>query len=287
MVVAKKKFGQNFLQDASIKEKIIQSMSKNERALVEIGPGLGDLTQKLLEVKPLIAYEVDSDLCVYLKEKFAEECESEKLVIKQGDVLDSFEKGSLCDKEYDLVANLPYYIATNIILKALQDPLCKSLIVMIQKEVAMKFCAPCETKEFSSLAILAGIIGKVSILFDVPPEAFDPKPKVISSVLKIEKDKEYVSDSSHIGVFSSLYEFEAFQKYLKASFSAPRKRWIKNISSFCEKEKALTLLEKLQYKESIRPHEISVLNHHILFLKLWGHSDGRRTKRTTGKEAKT
>jgi 16S rRNA (adenine1518-N6/adenine1519-N6)-dimethyltransferase len=282
MIVAKKKFGQNFLQDASIKEQIIQSMSKSKRKLVEIGPGLGDLTQKLLEVKPLIAYEIDSDLCVYLKEKFAKECEvTKRLLIKQGDVLEQFQKGSLCEEEYDIVANLPYYVATTIILEALKDPLCKSLTVMIQKEVAQKFCAACKSKEFSSLAILTGIVAKAKILFDVPPEAFDPIPKVISSVLKIEKNNEYVTSNDFTGVFSSIKEFEAFQKYLRVAFSAPRKRWIKNISSFYNKQRALALLEKLEYKETIRPHEISVLNHHLLFKNLWEKNDGKRTTTAT------
>ena len=73
MIEAKKKFGQNFLKDSVVLSKIIQAMPKNERKLVEIGPGLGDLTQELLKVKPLIAYEVDEDLCVYLRKKFSKE----------------------------------------------------------------------------------------------------------------------------------------------------------------------------------------------------------------------
>jgi 16S rRNA (adenine1518-N6/adenine1519-N6)-dimethyltransferase len=283
VIEAKKKFGQNFLQDLNIKHKIIQSMPKTERQLVEIGPGLGDLTQKLLEVKPLIAYEVDSDLCVYLRDKFSKDIACGRLVLNEGDVLEKFKKDSLCDREYDLVANLPYYIATTIILKALQDPLCKCLIVMIQKEVALKFAATCKTKEFTSLAILASIIGSVEVLFDVPPSAFEPQPKVFSSVIKIEKHKEYFGKES-TGVFNSKAEFEAFEKYLRVAFQAPRKTWIKNISSNFSKEKALSLLSEQNLSDTIRPHELSVLNHHLLFKKLQEKSDGRKTTRDSEKD---
>jgi 16S rRNA (adenine1518-N6/adenine1519-N6)-dimethyltransferase len=280
VIEAKKKFGQNFLQDTTIKQKIIQSMPKNNRNLVEIGPGLGDLTQKLLEVKPLVAYEVDSDLCVYLRNKFSKEIESGRLSLIEGDVLDKFERGGfLSDKEYDLVANLPYYIATTIILKALKDPLCKSMVVMIQKEVAQKFSAACMSKEFTSLAILAQSIGNARILFDVPPEAFEPQPKVVSSVLFIEKSTEYIK-CERDGLFEDAKELQSFEKYLKSSFRAPRKTWLKNISSDFSKEKANSLLLELGYKISIRPHELSVSTHHLLFnkLKKQGEIDGREKR---------
>jgi len=279
VIEAKKKFGQNFLQDSSIKHKIIQSMPKSSRSLVEIGPGLGDLTQKLLEVKPLVAYEVDSDLCVYLREKFSKDIDSGRLSLIEGDVLDKLECGSLSNKEYDLVANLPYYIATTIILKTLKDPLCKSMVVMIQKEVAQKFSAACMSKEFTSLAILAQSIGSARILFDVPPEAFEPQPKVVSSVLLIEKSKEYIK-CEYNGLFEDEKELQSFEKYLKSSFRAPRKTWIKNISSDFSKEKANSLLIELGYKISIRPHELSVSTHHLLFnkLKQQGEIDGREKR---------
>lgn len=278
MIKAKKKFGQNFLQDGSIKQKIVESMPKNERILVEIGPGLGDLTQKLLEVKPLIAYEVDSDLCVYLRKKFTEELSEKRLKLIEQDVLEVYKSSSLCDEAYDLVANLPYYIATTIILQALRDSLCMSMVVMVQKEVAQKFAATSGEKEFSSLAILAQSIADVQILFDVPPQAFDPQPKVHSSVLFIKKSKQYIQSESSAGLFLEKKELHNFEKYLKIAFSAPRKMWLKNIASHFCKIFASTLLNELGYTQSIRPHEISVSNHHLLFQKLQGKNDGRKQR---------
>ena len=283
MVVAKKKFGQNFLKDTSVLHKIIQSMSKNDRKLIEIGPGLGDLTQKLLEVKPVVAYEVDDELSIYLKDKFSNEIDEERFSLIQGDVLEKFGRGSLADEPYDLVANLPYYIATTIILQALRDPLCKSLVVMIQKEVALKFAAPHKTKEFTALAILAQSIGSAKILFDVLPESFEPQPKVTSSVLKIEKDKEFIK-SKFDGIFESKEELKMFERYLRYSFTAPRKTWLKNISQWVNKKYANALLEKYEFPLTIRPHEISVLSHHLIFKDIKENRDGR--EKTGAKSSK-
>lgn len=279
MIEAKKKFGQNFLKDTTVVSKIIQSMPRNERKLVEIGPGLGDLTQELLKVKALVAYEVDEDLCVYLRKKYSTKIDEGELTLVQTDVLKQFEKGSLCEEPYDLVANLPYYIATTIILEALEDPNCKSMTVMIQKEVAEKFAALPKTKEFTSLAILAQSIGTATILFDVSPESFEPQPKVVSSILKIDKQKEFV-EGKFSGLFESNEQLQKFKKYLRCSFQSPRKTWLKNISSEFDK----AYVEKIMYDQSlpitIRPHEISVLSHHLLF-KTLRLNDARKRSNTT------
>ena len=280
MIEAKKKFGQNFLKDTTVVSKIIQSMPRNERKLVEIGPGLGDLTQELLKVKALVAYEVDEDLCVYLRKKYSTKIDEGELTLVQTDVLKQFEKGSLCEEPYDLVANLPYYIATTIILEALEDPNCKSMTVMIQKEVAEKFAALPKTKEFTSLAILAQSIGTATILFDVSPESFEPQPKVVSSILKIDKQKEFV-EGKFSGLFESSEQLQKFKKYLRCSFQSPRKTWLKNISSEFDK----AYVEKIMYDQSlpitIRPHEISVLSHHLLFKTLRLNDARKRSNATT------
>ena len=267
MIEAKKKFGQNFLKDSTVLNKIIQAMPKNERKLVEIGPGLGDLTQELLKVKPLVAYEVDDDLCVYLKKKFSKEIDEGHLTLVYTDVLKQFEKGTLLNEPYDLVANLPYYIATAIILEALEDPYCKSMVVMVQKEVAEKFAAHPKTKEFTSLAILAQSIGDATLLFDVDPTSFDPQPKVVSSILQINKRTEFVEGISS-GIFQTKEELQKFKRYLRSSFQSPRKTWLKNISSEFDKQSVQTVMESENLPATIRPHEISVLSHHLLFKTL-------------------
>ena len=116
---AKKKFGQNFLKDQSVLAKIIEAMPKNNHKVVEIGPGLGDLTKFLVDVKSVEAFEVDTDLCKLLQSKFDKEITTNLLHINCGDVLEAWQ-GSLINEDYDLVANLPYYIATKIILKKME-----------------------------------------------------------------------------------------------------------------------------------------------------------------------
>ena len=245
-VKAKKKYGQNFLKDTTILDKIIQSMPNNNNYMVEIGPGLGDLTKNLVKYKDMTAYEVDTDLIGILKSKFAIEIKEEKLKLIHTDVLVAWDKQkTLNDGKYDLIANLPYYIATNIILRAFEDELCEHIIVMVQKEVAQKFTAKVNDKEYSSLGIMTELISKESkILFDVPPTAFDPMPKVTSSVLYIKKDLSRKIDKD-------------LNRFLKVCFVQPRKKLSKNLSSILEKSKILALYEELDLNDNLRPHEVS------------------------------
>lgn len=255
-------------------------MPHNNRKLIEIGPGLGDLTQALLRVKPVTAYEVDEDLCVYLRNKYATKIAEGQLTLVKTDVLKQFEKGSLCEEPYDLVANLPYYIATTIILEALEDQNCKSMIVMVQKEVAEKFAALPKTKEFTSLAILAQSVGTATILFDVSPESFEPQPKVVSSILKIDKQTEFV-DGKFSGIFENNEQLQKFKKYLRCSFQSPRKTWLRNISSEFDKSCVLHVMHEQNLPETIRPHEIGVLSHHLLFKTLRLNDARKRSNATT------
>ena len=245
-VKAKKQYGQNFLKDTTILDKIIQSMPNNNNYVVEIGPGLGDLTKNLVKYKDMTAYEVDTDLIGILKSKFAIEIEEEKLKLIHTDVLVAWDKQkTLNDGKYDLIANLPYYIATNIVLRAFEDKNCEHIIVMVQKEVAEKFTAKVNDKDYSSLGIITELISVDSrILFDVPPESFDPPPKIISSILYIKKDMDKCLDKD-------------FNKFLKACFVQPRKKLSKNLTSVIDKNTISKIYEVLEINDNVRPHEVS------------------------------
>ena len=262
-VVAKKKFGQNFLKDQSVLRKIVEAMPKNDHKVVEIGPGLGDLTKFLVDVKSVEAFEVDTDLCKLLQSNFKKEIDTKRLHLHCGDVLESW-KSSLIDEPYDLVANLPYYIATNIILKALEDPMCKNILVMVQLEVAEKFCAQVGEKVFGSLGIIAQSVGTARVVVKVPPTAFEPQPKVDSAVFLIEKK----SDRSD----------EAFEKMLRIAFTQPRKTLMKNLSSQYEKQELLEAFEKLSLTLTVRPHQVCTQDYHQLY-KIIRSLDGRRNTR--------
>ncbi len=216
-------------------------MPNSENLIIEIGPGLGDLTEKLLEKKRVLAFEIDRDLCGILQKKFPE------LKLKCGDVLDYWQD-SLADEKYDLIANLPYYVATNIILRALRDKNAKNILVLIQKEVADKFCAKAGDKNYGSLSILASSVANVKKLFDVPPGAFVPAPKVISSVILFEK-------------FEDSYD-EEFAKFLKDAFSNPRKTLKKNLSVYNFEP------SEYGFQNTIRPHQIKGSDFFRLFSEL-------------------
>ena len=189
-IKAKKRFGQNFLKDELVLLKIIESMPNNDNRIVEIGPGLGDLTKKLVKCKDVTAYEVDRDLYTILQTKFIGETKSNHLTLLLGNVLDKWGfNRSLYSGKYDLIANLPYYIATNIILKALEDINCEHIIVMVQKEVANKFVASAGDKNFSSLGVITKLLTKeAKIVATVLPQSFNPPPKVKSAVIRLTRN---------------------------------------------------------------------------------------------------
>ncbi len=265
-VKAKKKFGQNFLKDSNILTMIIESMPNNANNIVEIGPGLGDLTERLVKYKETTAYEVDSDLYTILQSKFATQIESNKLKLIHTDVLEAWNKqNTLFDGKYDLIANLPYYIATNIILRAFEDDNCEHIIVMVQKEVAKKFAASEGEKDFSALGVMAKLISKESkILFDVPPTSFEPAPKVMSSVLYIKKAKDITIDVD-------------FKKFLKAAFTQPRKKLSKNLSAYTDKATIATVYKEFDISDNIRPHELSASLYRQMFKKVI-NNDRERTE---------
>jgi len=256
-IKAKKRFGQNFLKDESVLITIIESMPKNNNHIVEIGPGLGDLTKKLVKCKDVTAYEVDRDLYSILQIEFINEISSSKLDLVLTDVLKVWENGSsLYKSKYDLIANLPYYIATNIILNAFDDDNCESIIVMVQKEVADKFVANPKDKEYSSLGVMSDLLcSERQILVEVPPTSFNPPPKVDSSVIYLKKDMTAKLP-------------EGFKKFLKFAFTQPRKKLIKNLSARYNKNELVKLFEELNIKDNIRPHEVEASLYSQIYKKL-------------------
>ena len=256
-IKAKTRFGQNFLKDDNVLVEIIQSMPKNDNHIVEIGPGLGDLTKKLVKCKDVTAYEVDRDLYSILQEEFQKELDSNRLNIILGDVLDRWSANqSLYDSRYDLIANLPYYIATNIILNAFEDENCEHIIVMIQKEVADKFTASYGDKEYSSLGVITQLVSvEARTIIVVPPESFNPPPKVDSAIIYIKKDMNKSVSAK-------------FKKFLRGCFTQPRKKLIKNLSAFYNKNILIKVFEELDIKETARPHEVDASLYSHIYTKV-------------------
>ncbi|HQR73720.1 MAG TPA: 16S rRNA (adenine(1518)-N(6)/adenine(1519)-N(6))-dimethyltransferase RsmA [Sulfurovum sp.] len=259
---ASKKFGQNFLKNDVYLHKIIQAMPNDDLRVSEIGPGLGDLTKELVKVRNVTAFEVDKRLCEHLKTEFEVPMQNGRFELRCGDVLERWVSGSLLDEPYHLVANLPYYIATTIILKAFKDEQCQSILVMVQKEVAVKFAARVKQKEFSSLSVLAASIGKATLCFEVEPEAFVPAPNVTSAVLLIEKNRSQ--------------DDEKFEAFLKIAFAQPRKKLIKNLTAVFPKDSVDSIFAKLELDSNLRPHEAETSIYHHIYNELKDNLDGKQ-----------
>ena len=190
----KKSFGQNFLNDNHILEKIIDSVNIQENSLIiEIGPGSGSLTKYLSKVsKNVLAYEIDNRLEDILDENLAN-CHNIDIIFD--DFLNRDIKSDILKYEYShiyVVANIPYYITTAIILKLIESKIdFDSITLMVQKEVGERFTANIGTRDYSSITVFLNYYYDVKKMFVVNRNSFTPKPNVDSVVISlIKKDKK-------------------------------------------------------------------------------------------------
>ena len=216
-IFAKKSFGQNFLIDDNILENIVESAKvTSEDTVIEIGPGLGNLTHYILERgAKVIAFEIDTDMIDILNTRF----NTQNLKIVNKDILKVELKEYLdSDKKVKIIANLPYYITTPIIFKLLESRNnIESITIMIQKEVAERIVAKPHSKDYGVLTINTNYLADVEKLFNVPNTSFIPAPNVTSSVLQIVPNKQ---KEDELGIEDD----EVFKDLVKKSFLARRKK---------------------------------------------------------------
>ena len=186
-----KSLGQNFLIDDSVLEDIVNGAEVNgEDFIIEIGPGVGTLTaQLLMKAKKVTSIELDNDLIPILTEELGEH---ENFNLIHNDALKvDFNEVIGDEKSVKLVANLPYYVTTPIIVKLLKDGYnFKSLTIMIQKEVAERINAEPNCKEYGSLSVLVQYYCDTKIVRRVAPSSFIPRPKVESIVIRLDRLSE-------------------------------------------------------------------------------------------------
>jgi 16S rRNA (adenine1518-N6/adenine1519-N6)-dimethyltransferase len=180
--IARKRFGQNFLVDQGIISAIVSTIDpKRDDTLVEIGPGLGALTEPLLErLDRLHVVEIDRDLIARLKKRHS----PERVTIHEGDAL-AFDFSSV-GRDLRLVGNLPYNISTPLLFHlAVFADRVRDMHFMLQKEVVERMVAVPGDSEFSRLSVMLQYRFHLEWLLDVPPESFDPAPKVQSAVVRL------------------------------------------------------------------------------------------------------
>lgn len=248
---ANKKLGQNFLINEEIINQIIEKADVNKNdTIIEIGPGLGSLTAKLLEnANKVIAIELDSNMSNILKERFClydnfELIENDVLKVNLNEIIEKYES-------VKVVANLPYYITTPIIMKLLEERLkLKSITVMVQKEVGERFCAVPNSKEYGAITISINYYTKPEIIIDVPKENFEPMPEVDSCVIKLD-----VRNVPPV----ELKNEKDFFNLIKAGFSQRRKTINNSLASMgISKEKIKNVLEKLDIDSKLRAENLTM-----------------------------
>ena len=259
-IAPNKGFGQNFLIDKGVLEKIADAaqIDKNTDVL-EIGPGMGALTDRLCSrAKKVVCIEIDGGMLPVLDYTL---CDHDNVEIINGDVLDKKVREaavSRLDTPFSISANLPYYITTPIIMAFLEGGYnLSSMTLMMQKEVAERICADPGSKSYGILTVCMNYYADVKILFTISPECFYPRPKVESMLIrisKLEKPRINVKDEN------------MFFKVVKASFAMRRKTLVNNLSGAFKmpKSEVCAVLESCGIPTDIRGERLTLEQYGIL-----------------------
>lgn len=246
----KKSFGQNFLTDTNILKKIVEVAEIDQTVnVIEIGPGIGSLTEYLAEkAAEVMAFEIDERLIPILDETL---CQFDNVNIINEDILKSdlqkhLKSFSNPDLPIKVVANLPYYITTPILMHLIHSQIpFTTFVVMMQKEVADRISAKPNTKAYGSLSIAVQYYMESKVAFTVPRTVFVPSPNVDSAILKMTRRHQPLV---------SVKDEEFFFKVSKLSFSHRRKTlWNNLVNYFGKSEEVKTTLDKALKKANISP----------------------------------
>ncbi|WP_372964730.1 16S rRNA (adenine(1518)-N(6)/adenine(1519)-N(6))-dimethyltransferase RsmA [Marinobacter sp.] len=248
---ARKRFGQNFLHDPGVIEKIVRSINpKPDDVLVEIGPGLGAITEELLAVNPrLQVVELDRDLIPVLRTKFFNYPDFR---IHEADAL-SFDFSVLAtDRPLRIVGNLPYNISTPLIFHLLaQSGVVQDMHFMLQKEVVQRLAAVPGDNNYGRLGIMAQYFCKVQPLFEVGPGAFRPAPKVDSAIVRLVPHKELPHPAK---------DLKTLQSVVRTAFNARRKTLRKALAAMVTVDQ----LQSLGINDGLRPENLSLADYVLI-----------------------
>ena len=239
---AKKKYGQNFLNDLEFINKIIMAIKpKKDDLVLEIGPGLGAITIPMLKhTKHITAIEIDQDMIDQLMKKIP----NEKITIYNEDFLKS---NSLKFNSYThIIGNLPYYISSAILMKIAKLPDCNAeLHFMLQKEVAERITANTSTKAYGRLSVILQYFYQTEYLFEIPAQSFTPAPKITSAFVRLTRKPQVELLAKNI---------DTLEKVIKTAFQQKRKTLKNNFKGILDEKDFLNL----SISSNLRAESISV-----------------------------
>lgn len=258
-IKANKNLGQNFLINEEVVKNIVGcSNIEKEDLVIEIGPGLGTLTKYLLEkAGKVICIELDTKMLQILEDRFSlynnfELINNDVLKVDLKNIIEK-EKAECKIKNVKIVANLPYYITTPIIMKLLEEELeLESITVMIQKEVADRLIAVPGQKNTGAITYSVYYYASSEAIMEVPNSSFIPEPEVTSKVIKLNIRKEPIVTPK---------DKEKMFKIIKYAFMQKRKTLLNSLTNngvFENKQKGTEILNSLGIKESVRPEELTL-----------------------------
>lgn len=262
----KKKFGQNFLINPTILDTILKnSVLDKNKGVIEIGPGLGALTEVLaLNSKKVLCYEIDNNIVDILSRNLRKH---NNVIIENKDFLkvdlnEDIAKYMQDTNEIVVIANLPYNITTPILFKLLQQEGLNKFILMVQKEVGSRLTGKPNTKDYNALSVLMAYKTKSKLISLISPNSFYPEPKVESALLTIEViEPDYKVNNEG-----------KLLKFIRAIFSQKRKTLVNNINSNYDmnKEEIKNILIKLNFKENIRAEGLDIEQIVELYKNIFG-----------------
>ena len=257
MIKAKKSLGQNFLIDKNIINIIINTIDVEDKSILEVGPGTGNLTEHLLKKKPrkFFVIEKDNHLVSLLNKKFRD-----NIIIINDDIL-NLDENQICDDQLIVFGNLPYNISTEILCKwilNLNDERIwfSNLILMFQKEVADRIISKFNSSKYGRLSILANWKLSIKKIIDIKPNCFSPVPKVNSSLLIFKQKKKFFK-------FKNPYNLE---KITRVFFNHRRKMIKKPYNLLFKNNKEI--LKKLNISLNLRPQNLDFDTYYKLTYEL-------------------
>lgn len=253
-----KKYGQNFLIDTNILEKIIHAADVNKNdCVLEIGPGIGTMTQYLCEnAREVVAVEIDKKLIPILEQDTLSSYNN--ITIINEDILkvdiNSIVKEKNNNNPIKVVANLPYYITTPIIMELFENGIpLESITIMVQREVAERMQVGPGTKDYGALSLAVQYYAEPEVMLTVPASCFMPRPNVDSSVIKLTRH-----DKPPVTVSDEKFMFDI----IRASFNQRRKTLVNGLTNAAglniTKDKVLSALEKMGLSPTIRGEALTL-----------------------------